>query len=134
MDNVLLFFIEDEFCLALLNPEELVYIMVDLVTNFLSSLKAHHNQLSILGSEQNLPEIIVLQCLLLDVSNITCHSGTSFNARLGLTTASTTGLNCILKLAHKCHEIPLLLLTEFKLKNQIEKLHRIFQREESSIM
>jgi hypothetical protein len=33
-------------------------------------LKAHYNQLSILSGEQNLSEIIVLQCLLLDVSNI----------------------------------------------------------------
>jgi hypothetical protein len=74
---MLLFFVENEFCLALLNPEELVYMMVDLVSNFLSSLKTHHNQLSILSGEQNLPEIIVLQCLLLDVSNITCHFGTS---------------------------------------------------------
>jgi len=78
MDNMFLFFIEDEFCLALLNPEELVYIMVDLVSNFLSSLKAHYNQLGILTSEQNLSEVIVFQCLLLDVSNISCHSGTSF--------------------------------------------------------
>jgi hypothetical protein len=78
MDNMLFFFIEDEFCLALLNPEELVYIMVHLVSNFLSSLKAHYNQLSILGGEQNLSEIIVLQCLLLDASHIACHNGTSF--------------------------------------------------------
>jgi hypothetical protein len=77
MDNMLLFFIEDEFCLALFNPEELVYIRVDLVSDFLSSLKAHHNQLSILSGEQNLPEIIVLRRLLLDVSDIACHSGTS---------------------------------------------------------
>jgi hypothetical protein len=33
--------------------------------------------LSILPREQNLSEIIVLQCLLLDVSNVTCHFGTS---------------------------------------------------------
>jgi hypothetical protein len=91
MDNMLLFFIEDEFCLALFNPEELVYRMVDLVSNFLSSLKAHHNQLSILTSEQNLPEIIVLQCLLLDVSNIACHSGTSLGVRLAFAAASATG-------------------------------------------
>src|SRR3990170_4979312 len=90
MDNMLLFFIEDEFCLALLNPEELVYIRVDLVSNLLSSLKTHHNQLSILSGEQNLPEIIVLQCLLLDLSNIACHSGTSFSARLAFARASTT--------------------------------------------
>src|SRR3990170_7347407 len=89
MDNMLLFFIEDEFCLALLNPEELVYLTVDLVSNFFSSLKAHHNQLGLLTGEQNLPEIIVLQCLLLDVSNIACHSGTSFSARLAFAAAST---------------------------------------------
>jgi hypothetical protein len=52
--------------------------MVDLASNFLSSLKAHYNQLSILSGEQNLSEIIVLQCLLLDVSNIACYSGTFF--------------------------------------------------------
>jgi len=87
MDNMLFFFIEDEFCLASLNPEELVYIMMDLVSNFLSSLKAHYNQLSILSGEQNLSEIIVLQCLLLNVSNIACHSGTSFSTRFAFTVA-----------------------------------------------
>ena len=69
VDNMLVFFIENEFCLPLLNPKELVYMMVDLVSNFLSSLKAHHNQLSLFAGEQNLPEIIALQCLLLDISN-----------------------------------------------------------------
>ena len=77
MDDMLFFFIEDEFCLALLNPEKLVYIMVDLVPDFPSSLKAHYNQLGLLTGEQNLPEIIVLQCLLLDVSTIARQSGTS---------------------------------------------------------
>src|SRR5512137_970248 len=78
MDNMHLFFIEDEFCFSLFNPKELVYLMVNLVSNFLSSLKAHYNQLSLLSGEQNLSEIIVLQCLLLDVSNIARHSCTSF--------------------------------------------------------
>jgi len=41
-------------------------------------LQAHHNQLSILSREQNLPEMIVLQCLLLDISNIAYHFGTPF--------------------------------------------------------
>ena len=58
MDNMLLFFIEDEFCLALLNPEELVYLAVDLISNFFSSLKAHHDELGVLPCEQYRPEII----------------------------------------------------------------------------
>src|SRR4030042_2020232 len=45
MDNMLFFFIEDEFCLALLNPEELVHIRVHLVSYFLSSLQAHNHKL-----------------------------------------------------------------------------------------
>ena len=86
MGNMLLFSIEDEFGLALLNPEELVYLPMDLVSNFLSSLKAHYNELGLLTREQNLPEIIVFQCLLFDVSNIACHSGTSFSKEIGLIT------------------------------------------------
>ena len=37
MDNMLLFFIEDEFCLALLNSEKLAYLTVDLVPDFCPS-------------------------------------------------------------------------------------------------
>ena len=71
MDDMLLFLIENEIRLALLNPEELVHVMMNLVPDFLSSLKTHDDPLSIFAGEQNLPEIIVLQCLLLDVANIT---------------------------------------------------------------
>ncbi len=39
-----------------------------------------------------------------------------------------------LKLAHECHEVPLLLLAESELKNQIEKFHRVIQRKKSPIV
>ena len=81
MDNVLLFFIaEYEFCLPSLNSEELVELTMNLVSNFFTPLKAHHNQLSLLSGEQNLPKIIVLQCLLLDFSNISCHFDAPFRS------------------------------------------------------
>ena len=57
-----------------MKTEELIDIMMYLITNLLGRLQAHHDQLAIFTGEQNLSEIIVLQGLFLDGSNITCHN------------------------------------------------------------
>jgi hypothetical protein len=49
--RALLPFVDDEFGFSLFNPEELVDILVHLVTDCFSRLQAHYDKLSVLSSE-----------------------------------------------------------------------------------
>jgi hypothetical protein len=44
------------------------------IANLFTRPQAHHDQLGVLSREQNLPEIRVLQSLLLNRSNVFSHS------------------------------------------------------------
>jgi len=73
---VSLFLVEYELRLPLLNAKKLIDFGMHLIADVFSWLQRHYNQLSMLSCEKNLPEVGIVHCLLLDVSNVPGHFGT----------------------------------------------------------
>jgi hypothetical protein len=71
--QALLLLVEDEFGLPLLDAEELVDVLVHLVTDFFPRPQAHHHKLGVLSSVQHLAKVRVLQGLFLNRSNVFEH-------------------------------------------------------------
>jgi hypothetical protein len=65
--------VDHDLSLALLNPEELVPIIVDLFPDLSAGLDRHQHQLKILARVEHSPEVTVLFCQFFNVRNETLH-------------------------------------------------------------
>src|SRR3990172_12074225 len=66
--------VKDERRLSLLDAEELVYLEMYFITYLFAGLQAHEHQLSVFPGENNLPEIVIAECLFFYGANISGHS------------------------------------------------------------
>jgi hypothetical protein len=66
--------VDRHFAVSILDTEELIGVLVHLLTDFLSRPKRHEYELQVIASMKHSPEVIVLRRLLFDVADVRLHA------------------------------------------------------------